>query len=389
MKSIAIVLLVASSAAAQSASHDVDITAPDGVRLKGTYFAAAPVGPGKVGPAVLLLHMCNTTRASWQPVAQQLAAAGISALTIDNRGFGESGGPRFEPANAAVQRELNQKWPDDFDAAYAWLVAQAGVDKARLGVGGGSCGVNNAVQLASRHPEVRSLVLLAGGTDYAGVQSLNHHAWVPIFTAAAADDQYDSHAPELMRWFAEFTANPRNRFVGFKDGRHGTEIFAPHPELPRRIVEWFSDTLVRSVANPRDTFTAKKTPASDFWAAASQKGGGARATQLFRQARQRDRNIFLFPESILNQLAYARLQSGDNDDAVELFKLNVEAYSTSSNAHDSLADGYIALGQNDLALAAEQRCLELLPADTINEAFKAQLRQAAEQKIAKLRGKTR
>ena len=72
---------------------------------------------------------------------------------------------------------------------------------------------------------------------------------------------------------------------------------------------------------------------------------------------------------------------------MELFKLNVEAYPTSSNAQDSLADGYAARGQHDLALAAEQRCLDLLPADTINDQFKAALRQAAEEKIAKLKVK--
>ena len=202
--------------------------------------------PHDQGPAVLLMHMCNTTRTSWESVAQQLSAAGISALTIDNRGFGESGGPRFDPGKPEVQRQLNEKWPGDFDAAFAWLVAQPGVDKSRIGAGGGSCGVNNAVKLASRHPEVRSLVLLAGGTDSAGVKYLEEHPSVPIFTAAAADDQFDSEAPQLMRWFAELSGNPRNRFVGFKDGRHGTEIFGPHPELPRQIVAWFVDTLVKS-----------------------------------------------------------------------------------------------------------------------------------------------
>jgi hypothetical protein len=69
-----------------------------------------------------------------------------------------------------------------------------------------------------------------------------------------------------------------------------------------------------------------------------------------------------------------------------LFRLNVEAYPTSANAHDSLADGYIANGQ--IALAAEEKCLELLPADTINPQFKAALRQVAEQKIAKLKAKS-
>ena len=269
-----------------------------------------------------------------------------------------------------------------------WLVAQSGVDKSRIGAGGGSCGVNNAVKLASRHREVRSLVLLAGGTDSAGVKYLEENPWIPIFSAAAADDEFDSEAPQLMRWFAEVSGNPRNRFVGFKDGRHGTEIFGPHPELPRQIVAWFVDTLVKSPADPTARLTRRKTAISEFWAVARQRGAAANAARLFRDARKRDPQAFLFPEFILNQLAYTRLQDGDTDDAVELFRLNVEAYSTSANAQDSLADGYAARGQNDLALAAEQKCLDLLPADRISDQFKAALRQAAEQKIAKMKAKS-
>jgi dienelactone hydrolase len=383
MKPVILSLVFASSAVAQPAPRDVDIAASDGTNLKATYVAAA-----QPGPAVLLLHMCITTRSSWLPVAQQLAAAGISALTIDNRGFGESGGPRFDPANPDVQRELNERWPADFDAAFAWLVAQPSVDKRRIGAGGGSCGVNNAVKLASRHAEIRSLVLLAGGTDAAGVKYLRDNPWLPIFTAAAADDEFDIRAPDLMRWFAEVTGNPRNRFVGFKDGRHGTEIFGRHPELPRQIVTWFVDTLVKSPADPAAKFVPKKSIAAEFWALVSERGGAAKAVQLFRDVRKRDPKAFVFVESMLNQLAYARLQNGDSDEAIQLFRLNVEAYPTSANAHDSLADGYIANGQNDLALAAEEKCLELLPADTINSQFKAALRQAAEQKIGKLKAKS-
>jgi dienelactone hydrolase len=384
MKPLVLVLLMVSPAvAAQQAPRDVDITAPDGTRLRATYFAAA-----RPGPAVLLMHMCISTRASWEPVAQQLSTVGINALTIDNRGFGESGGPRFELDKPEVQRQLNEKWPGDFDAAFAWLVAQPGVDSNRIGAGGGSCGVDNAAKLASRHPEVRSLVLLAGGTDSAGVKYLEDNPWLPIFSAAAADDEFDSQAPQLMHWFVEVSGNPRNRFVGFKDGRHGTEIFGPHPELPRQIVAWFVDTLVKSPADPKARFTRKKSAISEFWDVVRQRGGAANATRMFRDARQRDPKAFLFPEFILNQLAYTRLQAGDHDEAVELFKLNVEAYPTSANAQDSLADGYAARGQNDLALAAEQKCLELLPADTINEQFKAALRQAAEQKIARMKARS-
>jgi len=379
---LAFVSLASSHGLAQPQSRNVDMVAPDGVGLKGTYFAAS-----RPGPIVLLMHMCNTTRVSWEPVARQLADAGISALTMDNRGFGESGGPRFDGAAPEVVAQLREKWPGDFDAAYRWLVAQPGVDKNRLGVGGGSCGVDNAVKFASRHPDVRSLVLLAGPTDAAGATYLLAHPGIPIFTAAAADDQYDSHAPQLMRWFAEVSGNPRNRFVGFADGRHGTEIFGPHPELPRQIVAWLVDTLVKSPADPAQAFSPQSNSISEFWSIASAPGGAEKATRLYREARKRDPNAFLFPEYMLNQLAYAQLRDSKADDAVELFKLNVEAYPTSANAQDSLSDGYLARGQNDLALAAAQKCLELLPADRIDAAFKAALRQAAEQKVAKLKGK--
>ena len=230
--------------------------------------------------------------------------------------------------------------------------------------------------------------MLAGGTDAAGVNYLAANSWLPIFTAAAADDQYDKNAPQLMRWFADVSGNSRNRFVGFNDGRHGTEIFGPHPELPRQIVEWFVDTLVTSPADRTRSVERRATPTSEFWAVANERGGAAKAAQIFRDARKRDANAFLFPEFMLNQLGYARLQAGNADEAVELFKLNIEAYPKSANAHDSLADAYIAQGRNDLALKAEEKCLELLPADTINEDFKASLRQGAEQKIARLKGKS-
>ena len=124
-------------------AKDIDIQAPDGTKLRATFFPASKPGPG-----VLLLHMCNTVRKSWEPVAKELAEKGINALTIDNRGFGESGGPRFEGASPDVLKQLNEKWPGDFEAAYEYLVAQPGVDKMRLAVGGGSCGVNNALTLA-------------------------------------------------------------------------------------------------------------------------------------------------------------------------------------------------------------------------------------------------
>ncbi len=363
-------------------SRDVALTSPDGTRLQATYYAAATPGP-----AVMLLHMCNTTRASWAPLAPQLAAAGIHTLTMDYRGFGESGGDRFDalpPPEA--QKIVTDKWPGDIDAAYAFLLKQSGVDKARIGVAGGSCGVNHAVRFAERHPEVRSLVLLAGGLDPAGVTFLERTSWLPIFAAAADDDQYDPNVPALMQWFLAISGNPRNTFAGFKDGKHGTEIFGPHPELPKQIVGWYRDTLVKEVADPKVAVTPKSTPMREFWRSAQNPESVPAAVKMFRDAHARDPQVKLVPEAALNLLGYQHLQAGRAKEAIELFTVNTEAYPSSANTFDSLGDAYLADGQNDLALKASQKALDLLGADPAPDAFKAAIRTSAEQKIAKLKG---
>src|ERR1700747_1107545 len=297
-----------------STARDVDILAPDGVKIRATFFAA-----GKPGPGVLLLHMCNTTRKSWEHVAKQLSEKGINALTIDNRGFGESGGPRFDLSKPDVIKQLNEKWPGDFDAAYEFLASQPGVDKTRIAAGGGSCGVDNALKLAERHTDLKSLVLLAGGTDLAGINYIAQHPELPIFTAAAADDQYNPNTIQLMQWFSEISGNPRTKFSGFKDGRHGTEIFGPHPELVHQIAAFLVDTLVTSPVDLKAAVTPRKTAASEFWTLVNQPGGATKAAAVFHAARHRDPKAFVFPEFPINLLGYARIQAGAKDEAIELF----------------------------------------------------------------------
>jgi dienelactone hydrolase len=169
-----------------SAERVVDLTAGDGTKLKVTYFAAA-----KPGPAVLLLHQCNRQRKIWDGLAQQLAAAGINVLTVDYRGFGESDGDRFDklPPQEAAQIQ-QEKWPGDIDTAFEYLVSQPGVTRNMIGVGGASCGVNNSIQTARRHLQVKSLVLLSGNTDLKGRQFLRESTKLPVFFAVADDDEF-------------------------------------------------------------------------------------------------------------------------------------------------------------------------------------------------------
>ena len=67
----------------------VDLTAPDGLKLKGTFFAAAASAPG-----VLLLHQCNRKRRAWDDLAKRMTTAGVNAMTVDLSGCGDSEGSR-------------------------------------------------------------------------------------------------------------------------------------------------------------------------------------------------------------------------------------------------------------------------------------------------------
>jgi tetratricopeptide (TPR) repeat protein len=215
---------------------------------------------------------------------------------------------------------------------------------------------------------------------------LEQTTWLPIFAAAASDDQYDRRLPALMQWILAISANPRNTFSGFKDGRHGTEIFGPHPELPKQIVGWYADTLVKDPADPDRGVAPKSTPAREFWQKAENPESVVAAVQMFHEARARDPQVRLFPESALNLLGYQHLQAGKTKEAIELFKLNTEAYPMSANTYDSLGDAYVAGGKNDLALQASRKAIEMLAADPAPDDFKKAVRASAEQKIAKLTG---
>jgi dienelactone hydrolase len=375
-------LLLGLTCAAQQvpAPRVVDLAAPDGVNLKGTYFAA-----GKPGPGVLLLHQCNRQRKVWDALAARLAASGINVLTLDFRGFGESGGtPLDKLSSQQAGQTIADKFPGDVDAAFRYLVSQPGVARDLIGAGGASCGVNQAVQLARRHPEVKSLVLLSEGTDRDGRQFLRNSPNLPLLLAVA-DDDTDPGVVEIMQWLASLSSNPSTKFVRYPVGGHGVEMFQTHQDLPAMIVGWLGATLR---ARPGSLATHASPPASaesSFLDLTDQPGGTSKAAQMYSEARQRDPKAVLFSEAVLNRLGYEHLQSGDTKGAIELLQLNVTAYPNSPNVYDSLSDAYLADRQNDLARQNAKKALEHLESDTTDSVERHNaIKASAEQKLKQL-----
>lgn len=357
----------------------VDLTAADGTTLKATFFAAAKRGPG-----VLLLHQCNQQRKNWDELAGRLAAAGISVLTLDYRGYGESGGtPVKDVPPDEFAKILAEKWPGDVDIAFNYLVSQPGVTPGVVGTGGASCGVNQSIQVARRHPEVKSLVLLSGNTDRGGREFLRKSEKLPMMFSAADDD---GAAVELMQWLYGLSTNPGSKFVHYTSGGHGTELFAAHNELPGMIVDWYVQTLVKTPGRaPAVRGASAKDRAPGILEQIDSPGGASAAEKKLADARQRDPKANLFSEAIVNVIGYEHLQSGDTKGAVEILKLNAVAYPNSPNVYDSLADAYLADGQKDLARENAKKALELLASDTTDpEARRKLIQESAEGKLKQL-----
>ncbi|HEY4206496.1 MAG TPA: alpha/beta hydrolase, partial [Puia sp.] len=67
------------------------------------------------------------------------------------------------------------------------------------------------------------------------------------------------------------------------------------------------------------------------------------------------------PESDVNDLGFILSGKNRKKDALEIFKYNLEANPNSSNAFESLAEGYEGAGEKELALKNYKRSVELDP----------------------------
>lgn len=350
----------------------VELKSTDGTPLKATYFAASKPGPG-----VLLLHQVNRNRKSWEGVATQLAAAGVSTLTLDMRGIGESGGTRWEKLS---NDELNRHWrgwPEDVDTALDFLRSQRGINRDLIGIGGaGLLGVDNSVEAARRHPsEIRTLVLMSGETFRDGLQFLHQATQLPELFVFSDGDEYPP-TQDAMKLLYVTSSSPSKKLVHYSaaedapwlwyepfdlgkvpaKGGHGTDMFQVHPELSGIIVQWFVTTLIKT---PGDG-AADTLAAAPILNQLQSPGGFVQAREEFVAARQGNPRAQLWPEVALDIIGSDYQRVGNVKEAIEIFKLNLLAYPDSADANDNLAAAYLADGQKNLAREYAQEALALL-----------------------------
>jgi len=126
-----------------------------GVVLKGVLHR--PARP-EVSAAMALVHgYFQSNRigpmALYVQIARALARAGMACLRFDAAGFGESDGEYSDVSYQSLTLDLAK--------AVDVLSTLPGVDSSRIGVLGHSLGANIAVDVATSHPSIRILCLLA------------------------------------------------------------------------------------------------------------------------------------------------------------------------------------------------------------------------------------
>lgn len=201
----------------------------DGITIAADYY------PSTIQNGMLLLHMMPSNRFSWRPFAVKLQENGFHVLAIDLRGHGEStGGP---DGYRTFSDSEHQKSIFDVEAAVDFLRSK-GVEKIHLG--GASIGANLALQYASQHIEIPSVMLLSPGLDYHGIHAdiwmdnlKSHQA---VLLAASDDDMYSFTSVKTL---FEHAANLFTREVKLlSEAGHGTDMFQKNSQFIDELIVW-------------------------------------------------------------------------------------------------------------------------------------------------------
>ena len=208
--------------------QDLTFTATDGAVHHATWYPAADGDP-----AVLLLHMLNSDRTVWADFAAELNTAGYSALAVDLRGHGDSGGTADWTAA-----------PNDVHEAWNLMVRQKGVDINKTAIVGASIGANLALVEGANESRVRTVVLMSPSLDYRGVKTesaMSAFGDRPVLIINSSDD-----TDVVMQGFTlnNLAQHEDSKASQLMEAGHGTNMLTNNPGTSGLIIEWLDGRFI-------------------------------------------------------------------------------------------------------------------------------------------------
>ncbi|MFC1619829.1 alpha/beta fold hydrolase [Candidatus Neomarinimicrobiota bacterium] len=341
------------------------------------------------GETILMVHDGLLHRETWNLQFDDLARD-HRVIRYDRRGYGKSPAPE-EPFSLV----------EDLDAVFRTL----GVEQAMLM--GMSAGARLAVDYTLAYPgKVSSLILV--GPVVSGMDFTNHFIdrggrvtqeitsdraiWRNYYVQ---DDPYTiTPGHDTARELAQklLDANPHN-FAAVNNllarqpvqpalgrlseiavptlivvGEHDIADVHAHAGALETGILGAQRIIIRDAAHliPLDQPEPFLAAVRDFMAGGEftfilRTQGVAEAVDYFHARHKQNPEVTFFEEAALNGAGYSYLFQEKLEEAIALFKLNVEAYPESFNAYDSLGEALLAAGDREGAEANYRKSLELNP----------------------------
>jgi len=228
--SVMLLAVLLTSSSVEASGRAVTFPSSDGVTIAGEYFEAST----RPAPAVVLVHMLSKNRSEWRDLPDRIRDAGITALTIDLRGHGQSSGSA-QDLPAMVQ---------DVRAAAQWLATRPGVKADSIAIVGASLGASLALLAAVEAPAVKAIALLSPSLDYRGLRTdmglIRRLGGRTMWLAASSEDPL---ALRTLRDIAAEPSGPREQHVSTTLA-HGTALLEKDADLSRSLVDWLRRSLL-------------------------------------------------------------------------------------------------------------------------------------------------
>ena len=142
----------------------------------------------------------------------------------------------------------------------------------------------------------------------------------------------DKHLIVLLNNFSPCNLNKISK--GIADILYGEEY-----ELPKRsLAEKFSKTVMLE--------------------------GVSEGIKQLKELKEKQENEYYIDENEINNFGYYLLGKDRVDNAIEVFKLNVELFPDAFNPYDSLGEAYMIKGEKELAIKNYEKSVELNPGNT-------------------------
>ncbi len=132
---------------------------------------------------------------------------------------------------------------------------------------------------------------------------------------------------------------------------------------------------------PNNNFIQNQKRQADFMALINEKG----TDYLVAEIDTLKETYNIANAGLLNGLGYQFLNQNRMDDAIKVFTANMNLFPDVANCYDSLAEGYMTNGQNDMAIKYYRTAYQKLDADSsINDQFRQTLKDGIETRLEDL-----